>query len=50
MTSLISVFGPLAVTVLYGTFSTAWSGFIWLCAAALYLLCAPALWRLGMPA
>ena len=46
LSGLVAAVGPLASAVLYGATSAWWPGFVWLSAAALYLVCAPALARL----
>lgn len=46
MMNLVGVLGPLAATGVYGATLSTRPGFVWVCAAALYLLCGPALWRL----
>jgi DHA1 family tetracycline resistance protein-like MFS transporter len=41
--SLASIVGPVAVTSVYARTYSAWPGFVWICGAAVYLLCFPAL-------
>jgi len=41
--SLASIVGPVVVTNAYARTSSTWPGFVWICGAAVYLLCFPAL-------
>ena len=43
--NLSSVIGPLAFTAIYAATARAWNGWVWIIAAALYLICLPALVR-----
>lgn len=46
LSGLVAAVGPLVSAFLYGATSARWPGFVWLSAAALYVVCAPALARL----
>ncbi|EUC18909.1 Tet(A)/Tet(B)/Tet(C) family tetracycline efflux MFS transporter [Paraburkholderia hospita] len=45
LTNLSAIIGPLGFTMLYTVTAKAWSGWIWIVGAALYVVCLPALRR-----
>lgn len=47
LASVAAIAGPLAFTTLYAVSLGGWTGWPWVAGAALYLLCAPVLVRLG---
>lgn len=47
LASAAAIAGPLAFTALYAASAGGWTGWPWVAGAALYLLCVPALARLG---
>lgn len=47
MTSLVSVFGPFIIAMLYFRTRTVFPGTVWIAGAALYVLCLPLLLRTG---
>ncbi|MFY2059703.1 Tet(A)/Tet(B)/Tet(C) family tetracycline efflux MFS transporter [Achromobacter xylosoxidans] len=49
LASAAAIAGPLAFTTLYAASVGGWTGWPWVAGAALYLLCAPTLARLGAP-
>ncbi|SHF08399.1 MFS transporter, DHA1 family, tetracycline resistance protein [Streptoalloteichus hindustanus] len=50
LNSLTGIVGPLLFTAVYGATVARWDGWVWICGAALYLLCVPALRRAGTQA